>query len=129
MQLSREDTAIVFIDPQNEVLSEKGSAWPLVRDSLHENNTIENMERIFKTAKEYGFEVFISLHYFYLLEASRHRIHCGCFQRKRLRFNQLEAKGLKGADGRHAAVESQFQGLCRKFRYSRLSTSDCIGAA
>jgi hypothetical protein len=90
MQLSREDTAIVFIDPQNEVLSEKGSAWPLVRDSLHENNTIENMERIFKTAKEYGFEVFISLHYFYLLEASRHRIHCGCFQRKRLRFNQLE---------------------------------------
>ena len=51
MNISREDTAIVFIDPQNEVLSEKGSAWPLVRESLQENNTIENMERIFKTAK------------------------------------------------------------------------------
>jgi hypothetical protein len=25
MQISRNDTAVVFIDPQNEVLSEKGS--------------------------------------------------------------------------------------------------------
>jgi nicotinamidase-related amidase len=65
MKIHREDTAIVFIDPQNEVLSEKGSAWPLVRESLQENNTIENMERIFKAAKAHGFEVFISPHYFY----------------------------------------------------------------
>ena len=48
MKIHREDTAIVFIDPQNEVLSEKGLAWPLVRESLQENNTIENMERIFR---------------------------------------------------------------------------------
>jgi hypothetical protein len=34
MKIHREDTAIVFIDPQNEVLSEKGLAWPLVRESL-----------------------------------------------------------------------------------------------
>jgi hypothetical protein len=46
MNIHREDTAIVFIDPQNEVLSENGLAWPLVRESLQENNTIENMERI-----------------------------------------------------------------------------------
>ena len=65
MNIHREDTAIVFIDPQNEVLSEKGSAWPLVHESLQENNTIENMERIFKAAKAQGFEVFISPHYFY----------------------------------------------------------------
>jgi isochorismate hydrolase len=37
----------------------------LVRASLQENNTIENMERIFKAAKAQGFEVFISPHYFY----------------------------------------------------------------
>jgi nicotinamidase-related amidase len=65
MDIRREDTAIVFIDPQNDVLSEKGLAWPLVRESLQENNTIENMERIFKAAKAHGFEVFISPHYFY----------------------------------------------------------------
>jgi nicotinamidase-related amidase len=65
MDIHRKDTAIVFIDPQNDVLSEKGLAWPLVRESLQENNTIENMERIFKAAKAHGFEVFISPHYFY----------------------------------------------------------------
>jgi nicotinamidase-related amidase len=65
MNIDKDDTAVVFIDPQNEVLSEKGLAWPLVHESLRENNTIENMERIFKAAKAPGFEVFISPHYFY----------------------------------------------------------------
>ena len=65
MQINRSDTAVVFIDPQNEVLSETGLAWPLVRESLEENNTIGNMERIFKVAKTQGFEIFISPHYFY----------------------------------------------------------------
>lgn len=59
------DTAIVFIDPQNEVLSERGLAWGLVGGSVTENKTIENMERIFQAAKQKGFEVFISPHYFY----------------------------------------------------------------
>ena len=65
MNFDKNDTAIVFTDPQNEVLSETGLGWPLLRESLQENNTIENMERIFKAAKSYGFEVFISPHYFY----------------------------------------------------------------
>lgn len=47
------------------MLSEKGPAWPLVHESLQENHTIENMERIFKAAKAGSFEVFISPHYFY----------------------------------------------------------------
>ena len=65
MKFDRNDTAVVMIDPQNEVLSETGLAWPLLHESLHENNTVENMERIFKTAKASGFAVFISPHYFY----------------------------------------------------------------
>jgi nicotinamidase-related amidase len=64
MNIHRDDTAVVFIDPQNEVLSEKGLAWPSVHQSLQGNNTIENMERIFMAAKAHGFEVFISPHYF-----------------------------------------------------------------
>jgi nicotinamidase-related amidase len=65
MNIDKSDTAVVFIDPQNEVLSEKGLAWTLVRESLRENDTIANTERIFKAAKARGFEVFISPHYFY----------------------------------------------------------------
>jgi nicotinamidase-related amidase len=65
MQLQRIDTAVVFIDPQNDVLSEKGANWPSVGASVTENKTVENMERIFKAAKAKGYEVFISPHYFY----------------------------------------------------------------
>jgi len=65
MDMSKADTAVVSIDPQNEVLSDKGLAWALVGDSVRENNTVENMERIFKAAKARGYEVFISPHYFY----------------------------------------------------------------
>src|SRR5271156_5160415 len=65
MKIHHSDTAVLFIDPQNEVLSETGKAWPLLHESLKENNTIENMERIFKAAKAHNFEVFISPHYFF----------------------------------------------------------------
>src|SRR5258708_31753741 len=65
MDFDTNDTAVVIIDPQNEVLSETGLAWPLVHESLQENNTIEHIEHIFRTAKAHGFEVFISPHYFY----------------------------------------------------------------
>ena len=51
MTIDKNDTAVVFIDPQNDVLSEKGISWPLLHESLKENNTIENMDRIFKAAK------------------------------------------------------------------------------
>ena len=64
-KLNQNNSAVVFIDPQNDVLSETGLAWEAVRASLKENNTIANMERIFKAAKARGFEVFISPHYFF----------------------------------------------------------------
>jgi nicotinamidase-related amidase len=63
MNIDKKDTAVVFTDPQNEVLSERGLGWGLVCDSVGENKTIENMERIFETAKRNGYEVFISPHY------------------------------------------------------------------
>ena len=69
MEIDRRDTAVVIIDPQNEVLNETGKAWPLVRESLAENNTIENIERLFAAAKRHGLEVFISPHYFYPTDA------------------------------------------------------------
>ncbi len=68
MQIDKSDSAVVFIDPQNEVLSEKGLGWPAVHESLKELDTIANMERIFKAAKAHGYEVFISPHYFYPID-------------------------------------------------------------
>jgi nicotinamidase-related amidase len=65
MVIRNTDTAVVFIDPQNDVLSEKGANWGAVGASVTENRTVENMERIFKAAKANRYEVFISPHYFY----------------------------------------------------------------
>jgi nicotinamidase-related amidase len=65
ISLSHSDTALVFIDRQNDVLSETGLAYEAVRESLKENNTIQNMERLFKAAKAHGYQVFISPHYFF----------------------------------------------------------------
>jgi len=65
MELNKKDTAVVFTDPQNDFLSEDGATWGLVGKSVEQNNTRENMERIFKAAKENEFEVFISPHYYF----------------------------------------------------------------
>src|SRR5215471_6933663 len=65
MEISKTDTAVVFIDPQNDVLSSKGVNWGAVGASVTENKTVENMERIVKAAKANGYAVFISPHYFY----------------------------------------------------------------
>jgi nicotinamidase-related amidase len=65
MDIGGAETAVVFIDPQNDVLSETGANWDAVGASVTENRTVENMERIFKAAKERGYDVFISPHYFY----------------------------------------------------------------
>src|SRR5262249_13541980 len=65
LALDRKDTALVVIAPQNDVLSENGVSWPLVSDSVKENNTIENLARLFTAAKRADFGVFISPHYLY----------------------------------------------------------------
>ena len=65
MEINKSDTAVLITDPQNDFLSEKGVTWELVGDSVKENKTVENIERIVKTAKANGFEVFISPHYYY----------------------------------------------------------------
>jgi nicotinamidase-related amidase len=65
MDINRKDTALLITDAQNDFLSEKGVTWELVGDSVKENKTVENIERLFKAAKAKGFEVFISPHYYY----------------------------------------------------------------
>jgi nicotinamidase-related amidase len=65
MEIDKSDTGVVFIDPQNDVLSEKGASWAAVGPSVTENKTVENMERIFVAAQDKGYLVFISPHYFY----------------------------------------------------------------
>ncbi|MGY0426091.1 MAG: isochorismatase family protein, partial [Polaribacter sp.] len=79
-----DQTAIVITDPQNDFLSPNGVAWGVVGKSVIENNTVENLEELFKIAKKKGIKVFVSPHYYFkhdhswktegALEALMHKI-------------------------------------------------------
>ena len=94
-------TALVITDPQNDFLSPEGVTWGVVGESVTENNTVENIETLFRTAKEAGLPVFISPHYYYptdhgwqfegTLEALMHNI--GMFDRK----DALSLEGFEGS--------------------------------
>ena len=63
--LAKGRVALVVTDPQNDFLNPKGVAWGVVGQSVTENKTVENLEGLFKTAKNSDLPVFISPHYYY----------------------------------------------------------------
>ncbi len=65
MEFSAKDTAIVVTDPQNDFLSPEGVTWGLVGESVQANGTVEHIKQLFSAAKERGYDVFISPHYYY----------------------------------------------------------------
>ena len=100
IQIARAVTALVITDPQNDFLSPDGATWGLVGESVTENNTVENIESLFKAAKASGIPVFISPHYYYptdhgwqfegTLEKVMHDIHM---------FDRPGALDLAGFEG------------------------------
>jgi len=101
MEINVNHTAMVIIDPQNDFLSPEGVTWGVIGESVTENNTVDNIEKLFQAAKETGLPVFISPHYYYpsdhgwkfegTLEALMHNI--GMFDRK----GPLSLEGFKGS--------------------------------
>ena len=101
MTIDPHRTALVVTDPQNDFLSEDGVTWGVVGDSVTENNTVENIETLLKTAKQNRIPVFISPHYYYptdygwkfegALEAMMHQINM--FDRK----GPLSLEGFPGS--------------------------------
>ncbi len=65
MEILPGKTALVVTDPQNDFLSPKGVTWGVVGKSVEKNNTIKNLDRLFKAAKKAEMHVFISPHYYY----------------------------------------------------------------
>jgi nicotinamidase-related amidase len=95
-------TALLITDPQNDFLSPDGVAWGVVGESVKANNTVANIDALFKTAKANDIPVFISPHYYYptdhgwqfegALEALMHAI--GMFDRKgALTTEEFEGSG------------------------------------
>jgi nicotinamidase-related amidase len=102
MEIDPGRTALLVTDPQNDFLSPEGVAWGVVGKSVIENNTVENIESLFKVAKAVGMPVFISPHYYFptdhgwhfegALETLMHNI--GMFDRKgALDTDEFEGSG------------------------------------
>lgn len=100
MNINKNDTALVFTDPQNDALSEKSPAWGLVGDVVRENKTIENIERLFIAAKQNGFEVFISPHYYFPTDNGwKFRDPLGVIMHEKKLFVRSGALSLEGFAG------------------------------
>ncbi|MFS1511046.1 cysteine hydrolase [Chengkuizengella sp. SCS-71B] len=65
MEIDLHNTAVVITDPQNDFLSSEGVAWELVKESVKENDTIENLEKLLKIANKNNIKTFISPHYYF----------------------------------------------------------------
>ena len=93
-------TAIVITDPQNDFLSPNGVTWGVVGESVTANNTVANIEALFKVAQAKNISVFISPHYYYkndhhwkfegALETLMHNIKM---------FDRTDALSTEGFDG------------------------------
>jgi nicotinamidase-related amidase len=94
-------TALVITDPQNDFLSPEGVMWGVIGESVTQNNTVENIDALFKAAKTTDIPVFISPHYYYptdhgwkfegALEALMHNV--GMFDRG----SALSVDGFEGS--------------------------------
>lgn len=65
MKIEPGHTALVVTDPQIDFLSKDGVTWGVVGESVTEQGTVDNIERLFAAAKAAGMPVFISPHYYY----------------------------------------------------------------
>jgi len=58
----REKTALLFIDPYNDFLSEGGKIWPRVKEVAEENNLLANLRMVVRSVREAGIQVFVVPH-------------------------------------------------------------------
>ncbi len=97
MKYSPATTAVVVIDPQNDVLSPAGRNWDSLGASVTENRTVEHLVEIFTAAKANGFTAFISPHYFYPTDHSW--LFNGPLESDELRTNTFSRTGPLSLDG------------------------------
>ena len=103
-------TALVVTDPQNDFLSPGGVTWGVIGQSVTENNTVQNIESLFKAAKETKLPVFVSPHYYY---ATDHRWHFeGALETLMHQINMFDrpnALSLEGFEGSGADWLEQYK--------------------
>ena len=103
-------TALLITDPQIDFLSPEGVTWGVVGESVTENNTVANIDKLFQLAESNNIPVFVSPHYYYphdhqwkfegALEALMHNINM---------FDRKDPLSLEGFDNSGADFMPQYK--------------------
>ena len=62
LQYAQEATALLFVDPYNDFLSEGGKIWPRIQPVAEEVGLLDNLRAIVRAVRGAGFRVFIAPH-------------------------------------------------------------------
>lgn len=95
--LDKARTAVLITDPQNDFLRSDGLLYKLLADNLKELDTIANIERLMKAAKQTGFALAVDPLVYTALDKSWS--NAGALQRQLLDMKALHRAGLNDARG------------------------------
>src|SRR5438874_2282195 len=115
MVVERPRTALVVTDLQNDFLSPGGPGWALLQESLAANRTVENIEALLGAARDGGYPVFVSPHYYFPSDR-RWTAPGGAVEGLMGRLGVFARKGplsLDGFDGSGADWPERFKPLLR----------------
>lgn len=96
-EVDLKNTALVVTDPQIDFLSPDGVTWGVVGESVTEQQTVSNIEKLFVAAKAAGMPVFVSPHYYYPHD---HRWHFeGALEKVMHNLGMFDRPGALDLDG------------------------------
>jgi ureidoacrylate peracid hydrolase len=62
VELSKEITALLVIDPYNDFISEGGKIWHRIKNVAEANNCVPHMSQVVTAARKAGIRIFYALH-------------------------------------------------------------------
>ncbi len=135
MEIDPSNTALLITDPQNDFLSPDGVAWGVVGENVEANNTVDNIDTLFRLAKAHGIPVFVSPHYYYptdhgwqfegALEALMHKI--GMFDRAgALSLDHFDGSGADWLDQYKRYIEDGATVVTSPHKVYGLETNDLV---
>lgn len=108
--LDKSRTAVLITDPQNEFLREDGKLYKLLADNLKELGTVDNIEKLMKTAKKSGVALAVDPLVYTALDGNW--ANAGALQRQLLDMKALHRASLadpKGFEGSGADFYDRYK--------------------
>lgn len=103
-------TALLVVDPLNDLISEGGMAWPMAGTVIQDVKTVQHIEELLSIAREKGITVVFAPHHRYREESYAERKYLSPTHLAQLGPGHMLSKGTWGGDfaDRLAPKENEF---------------------